>query len=375
VTDVHEPTAPASPAAPTQTISAARAASDKGDFAAFEEATLAERRGTPLARVAATPATPTAPPTSEPPAAPAPPAQEPAQPPAADRAVSKRQQQINNYERKIAEQDQRIRALEASLTRPAPPERQPPAPAQPSQAQPTQTWQDSVRRPDLSQPMLGEEQFFQRFPDAPYSAYARYAVRYEDHAERAQAQQSSEQEQLTTAQHARVEKFVGQLDQARASDPEFVNKLTPEVRNLKPFAALAPGEASGPLNVVAEQVFDSPIAPQVLLHFSQHSDALQRLATMPPEIAAMPPAQRARAHIQWIVKEFGKIEAALEQPAVAAEPAAAAPSPISAAPPPAPILSRVGTSTDPQAAAFARGDFATWDRIEMEKEQRRRGRA
>lgn len=365
---MNEPAAPASPATPT--ISATRAASDKGDFAAFDDAALAERRGTPLARVAATPATP---PTPEPPAAPAPPAEEPAQPPAADRAVSKRQQQINDYERRIAEQDQRIRALESSLTHP-PLERPPTAPA----PREPQTWADVVKSPDIDQPMLGEEQFFQQFPDAPYSAYARYAVRYEDRAERANAQQSSEQEQLTIAQHARVEKFVGQLEQARTSDPEFVHKLTPEVRALKPFAALAPGEASGPRNVVAEQIYDSPVAPQVLLHFSQHPEALQRLETVPPEIAAMPPAQRARAHIQWIVKEFGKLEAAFETPAAVQgsplTPPAVAP-PVSAAPPPAPILTRAGSSTDPQAAAFARGDFAAWDRIETEKELQRRGRA
>ena len=163
---------------------------------------------------------------------------------------------------------------------------------------------------------------------------------------------TQEHQELTAAQQARVQKFADQLDAATKTDPEFSKKLTPEVRALKPFEALAPGERGGPENVVAAQIFDSPIAPQVLVHFSEHPEALARLIAMPADIQAMPQRVRTHHHIQWIVKEFGKVEAALSAPATKETPAPAPSKTLTSAPSPAQTLgSRPAAAVDPKAAA------------------------
>ena len=172
-------------------------------------------------------------------------------------------------------------------------------------------------------------------------------------------------ETLTAAQQARVQTFADQLSKASAADPTFTDALTPEVRALRPFAALQPGEPGGPANVVAEQVFDSPIAPQVLRHFSEHPEALARLITMPPEIQAMPAAVQVSRQLQWIVKEFGKLEAALSAPATTATPL---PTTLTHAPPPAQTLgSRPAPPVDPKAAAVKSGNTAAYRAIRRQE--------
>ena len=181
---------------------------------------------------------------------------------------------------------------------------------------------------------------------------------------------SQEHQELTAAQQARVQKFADQLDAATKTDPEFSKKLTPEVRALKPFEALAPGERGGPENVVAAQIFDSPIAPQVLLHFSEHPEALARLIAMPADIQAMPQRVRTHHHIQWIVKEFGKVEAALSAPAPKETPSPAPSKTLTSAPSPAQTLgSRPSAAVDPKAAAVKSGNTQAYRDI------RRRERA
>lgn len=184
-----------------------------------------------------------------------------------------------------------------------------------------------------------------------------------------------EQQELTAAQQARVQKFADQIGAATTSDPEFARLLTPEVRALKPFAALAPGEHGGPENVVAEQVFDSPIAPQVLRHFSEHPEVLARLIAMPAEIQAMPARVRAHHQIQWIVKEFGKVEAALSAP-LAPTPAALLPH-ITQAPPAARTLgSRPTAAVDPKTAAVTSGNTRAYREIRRrERADQRTGRS
>ena len=178
---------------------------------------------------------------------------------------------------------------------------------------------------------------------------------------------TEERQELTAAQQARVQKFADQLKTATTSDPDFAGKLTPEVRALKPFGALAPGEHGGPANIVAEQVFDSPIAPQVLRHFSEHPDALARLIAMPPEIQAMPRRVRTHHHIQWIVKEFGKVEAVLSAPATEPPPAEP-PKQITQAPPAARTLgSRPAPAVDPKTAAIKSGNTQAYREIRRQE--------
>lgn len=323
-------------------VSAGFDAASKGDFSAFQSASDAARVGKPLADVAASTETPA-------------PADTPAQ--AEARTVSKRQQETNErireaVERATADTRAELARLRADLT-------PKPAPAQPAE------------------PTVAEWKRIHALPDAPklaqfdtveeHAAAMAYFVHKTLSTESTAADRQRADHERTTAQTQRIDTFVKQLHETRAADPTFVSKLTPEMRALKPFGGLAPGETGGPRNVVAEQVYDSPIAPQVLLHFSQHPEALAAIEAMPAEIAALPPRLRARAHIQHIVLEYGKLEGSLVS---AARPAA--PSTITNAPPPPPsVSSRAGSSADPSAAAVAKGDFGAFQRQEDAKRRER----
>ena len=355
---IETPAAPAAaPVSAPATVSASVDAVTKGDFSAFHDSEASTRRGAPKPSVEVKAETPAAPV-----------AESPATTPTTEaRALSKRQQDTNERIRQAVERaTENLRRENEQLRRGS-------APAEPAQApaQREPEWKRYAAMPDA--PKLAE---FDSVED--HAAAMALFVADVRHEERTAADQArSFSEQLTVAQQARVEAFGAQLEAAKVADPAFVDALTPEVRVLKPFSALQPGEAGGPHNVVAEQIFDSPIAPQVLRHLSTHPDILTRLTTMPPSILALPRAAQAKAHIQWIVREFGKLEGQLEAVADAATPApAAAPvaSPISAAPPPLPTITRAGHSADPKAAALAKGDFAAFAAMERaDRAAKRRG--
>lgn len=345
-----QPAAAAAPAPAPTTISATQDALEHGDVAGFQEARAATRAGKTPPAVAAPPAAPAAP------AAP---------------VLSKRQQETNERIRvatekavtdAVASRDAEIAQLRAAATPPtradvaAPPPPAPPAPKTPD-------WKRYAALPEAPK-LNAVDAAGQPLFDSIEEHAAAMALFIQDtrETERATAtQQKTTAEEITAAQHQRVDTFVGKLNEARAADPDFVNKLTDQVKHdLKPFDALKPGEASGAINIVGEQVYDSPVSPQLLLHFSQHPADLARLTTMPASIAAMPAAVRTRAHIQWIVKEVGKLEARFETDVPAPAAAAASVSTITAAPPPARQVTRAGSTTNPKEAALAQenvGEF------------------
>jgi hypothetical protein len=345
----------AAPATEPVTQSAAHAAVASGSSRDFRVARRAERAGTPLPAVPVS--TEPAPATDTTAAAPTPVAPAPAPAPV-DPQLSKRQQEANERTRRAVEQAtadlrRELDSVRAQLPKPAATT----PPAAPTPAEPA--WKKYHDHPDAPK--------FEDFNSlSEHAAAMSLFVLEQSNAERAQA---SQQQELTSAQQARAGKFMEQLNAAKVADPEFTKKLTPEVRALKPFNALQPGEGAGPLNVVGEQVFDSPIAPKVLLHFSQHPEDLRRLATVPEHLRSLPARAQAEQHIQWIVKEFGKLEGRLETPAA---PAPAPPKTLTEAPaPPTTLGTRPAEAADPMAAAIRSGDTSAYRR--MRREQRAAG--
>lgn len=335
---------PAPAPASDPSISAGRDAANRDDFSAFDKAHVSAKRGTPLPDVA--PAV-----VVDPPAAP-------------ERTTSNRQQKINDAARTAAEQatadlraeNARLKAdLDRRAPRAAPETTTPAAPAPP--AEKFQTLAEyTVEHPEASL-----EDYF----DARNDWRADQATK--------QAHTRATATEIEQAQQTRVDTFVTRLTDASTSDPEFAATLTDDVKAIKPFGALAKDEPSGPRNILGELIYDSAHVGPVLKHLSLHPDALAALETMPPAIAALPPALRVGAHIQHIVKAFGVLEASLASSSSAAEPAPA-PSTITAAPPPAPTLTRAGSTANPKEAALKRGDFPTWEKLDTAERLARKQR-
>lgn len=354
-----EPAAPAQPAAPA-TITAERDAANRGDFSSFDKAFTADRQGKTLPDVVveAKPETPATAASPEPPA-----------------TVSKRQQEINDRVRQATEAAtaqlrEEVTRLKAQVEGRTPP-KEPAAPAPPSEPE----WKRFRTMPDA--PKLDAFDGPNALEDHA-AAMALFVAKTLATESRTAAAATADDERLYQAQVERVDGFVKQLNEARTADPEFVNKISPEVRTkVRPFAALAPGEPSSPYNIVGEQVYDSPIAPKVLLHLSQHPEELTRLTTLPERYRTLPHDAAVKAHVKFIVAEFAKLEGRLEGAEIPAAPipAAAIPETISKASPPPPTLGKTGTGNDPKASAVARGDFPSFDKLEMQNERAKRVRA
>ena len=330
--------APAQPPAATpETRPATQAAVASGKTQDYRVARRAERLGTPLAVVPVEPVTPAeTPPDGAAPPAPAPPRK------------ARDEDYISNRIREGVERG--TNELRAEIDRlkqqfqshpPAEARREPEKPydgLDPSDPKPT---------PDS----------FEDFDEYLDSRDAWNERRIERKAAKAAdgARVTQEQQELTAAQQAMVEKFAGQIRAAIEADPSFSDKLTPEVRMLRPRAALARDEIAGPENIVGDKLFESSIVREVLEHFSTHPEVLARLVAMPPEIQAMPRAVRVSRHISWIQEQFAVLEHTLKatQSASPEKPAPAPSKTITSAPAPAQTLgSRPAAAVDPKAAAI-----------------------
>ena len=365
-----------SPAPAPAPVSAERAASDAGDFGAFDRAHTAKKQGKSV------PAAPEAAPRVSPEAE-APDAEAPAGTPPGDRPVSRRQQAINDYERRIATQEQRIRELEHRMARPSdagPQNGQPPQAPQ-AQAPPQETQKQRVAR-YLGLPDAPKVDDFDTYPEfnAAQTLFLQDKLRAEDQAVRGRQQQ---QEQRLHAMAARDQSFRERLTAAKEADPAFVTGLSDEAKALGGIDhALRNGRAPGPVNIIGELVYDSPHAVAFLRHISADPQALSVLVTPPEHLQRLPPQWRAKAHIDHLVTAFRRLEGRLAyEEALSARDEAASETPslsssVSTAPPPPPTLGKAGRSTDPVRSALARNDFAAFDQAEQAKRAARRaGRA
>jgi len=361
-------TAPATAPASSSPVSAERAAADADDFGAFDAAHVATRQGKTV------PAVPSAPRAATPGGetladAPAP--------------VSKRQQVINDYERRVVEQEQRIRELELRIARPSapPPDAGPPQGQPPPAAPKAETAKERAAR-YLALPDAPKIDDFDTYPE--YNAAQTLFIQDRLHAEQAAVQQQhAVQQQRHQALITRDQTFRERLTAAKTADPTFVTSLSEDAKNLGGIDhARRIGVVPGPVHIIGELVYDSPHAVAFLRHISANPDALRALVTPPASVLRVAPQWRAKAHIDHLVTEFRRLEGRLayEESLGASDTAprdhSAALTSVSAAPPPPPTLGKAGRSTDPVRSALARDDFEAFDAAEIAKRlQRRSGRA
>jgi hypothetical protein len=354
--------APASPAP----VSAERAAAATGDFGAFDRAAVARKQGKALPDVAA--------PASAPP-------QDGGGAETGERTVSKRQQAINDYERRIAEQEQRIRALETR--RPAAPDPADAAPAPPPNGPPT-------GQPPAPETAKQRAARYLALPDAPkvddfdtYPEYTAAQTLFLQDKLQAEAADVASRRQAQQQQHdrliARDQGFRARLTAAKEADPAFVDQLSDEAKSLGGIDyARRSGVTPGPIHIIGELLYDSPQAVPFLRAISANPQLLPQLLALPEAVQRLPPQWRAKAHVDHLVTEFRRLEGRLayEAERAAADTAPrdddAPPSSVSSAPPPPPTLTKAGRSADPGRSALERGDFAAYDAAEMARKIRQR---
>lgn len=295
-------------------LTAADQAVVSDDVSAYRTARQAERSGTPLAP------TPPAPVDAE----------EPPEPATAEgeRKLSKRQQQINDYERRIAEQAAELARLKASSA---------PAPASPAPRSEPATPAPPTLPPELE----SYEAYAAQHPDTTYEQFIAARIRAELKHERDQEAAAQTQAQTAQARQARITKFAEQRDAARQADPTFDSRISPDVANLRPIDVLGPDEPVTAMNALAQEIVLSDRPIELMRHFSDHPEDLAR-------IGALPTARE-------LLREMARLEATLSAPpAPASKPVTSAP------PPPTTLGSKAADPADETDAAVASGDVARY---------------
>lgn len=264
-----EPLAPAQPEPiPSTATDQAVAAKDQG---AYKAARAAERAGKPLEPVAE----------AETAEVVAKPVTEPEKP--VERTVSKRQQQINEYERTIAALRAENTRLQPKQAAPTPPAVQPRTAATPD---PEPDPSDATKYPD--------GQFDRQY----LKDQARWEARSELRDYVASQRQAEHEAARTQHQRQMAESWHGKLAAARTADPEFDAKIDPDT----PIS-----EAIMPFLMRQDD------GPQLMVYLSAHQDEAAR-------IAALHPVEQ--------VAEFAKMSARLALPSpVEAKPLSSAPRP------------------------------------------------
>lgn len=338
---------PAAPGAESAgPISAEVAAVQSNDFSSFEAAHAAKRQGKPLDPVQ-------------------PAAKEPPQ-------LSRKQRDINDRAQRAAEtatatlQEENARLKrELDAARVPPPRQEPLSSAAAPPPKGTPDYKRFMAMPDA--PKLDDFESV-----AEHTAAMSVFVNGKMLAEHTARQRHEADRQETKGQ--RWGGFVDRLQAAKAADPTFADKLSDEAKNLYGVdRGVMNREEIGPRHIVGELVYDSPIPDKVLLHFSEHPDALAALVALPSNLAHLPPGpQRATLHMDQMRLEFARLEGRLESGSIAAAPtsrvespgrrfATAQLSPVTKAPPPPPTLGRVGsTRSDSEISAAKRGDVSTF---------------
>lgn len=329
--EAAEPSAPAqSPSPAPEPVSAADHAVTSGNVSGFREARAAERAGKPLPTVDV----------ASPPSGEEPPTQKPGEAPA-ERTLSKRQHAINDYERRIAEQAQRIHALETQLQTP------PAAPRSPD----TPTPQALAPVVDPTDPEPNHDDTT-AYPEGQYDRkFIKDQARWDARQEVARLERDRHAQTARDAQaqshRARETQFRARVADAAKADPAFLSSLSAEVRALTPSAiAQANGDELSALNALADEFLDSDHGPQLMGHFSQHPEDLQRFAALTP---------------REFTRELARLEVALESATQRPAPKTLTDAPA----PPTTLGRKTADPVDEIDRAVASGDMSAFKRARL----------
>lgn len=191
-------------------------------------------------------------------------------------------------------------------------ERQTPPPATAKPTPPTVTVDQVIARPNIAEPPISEQEFFQRFPEAPYSYHGAYLARYYGAIDQAQ-------HQMGQVQHARAQAMSRVEATAHEKHPDFQDVAA---------AALHQGVRFVPH--VADFILQHPLGHDVAYELLKQPDELRKISFLPPLAAAV---------------ELGRLVSRLEAAPVTGP---APKAPISkASPPPKPVGASPTATDDP----------------------------
>jgi hypothetical protein len=260
----------------------------------------------------------------------------PVAPAAPEKAVSKRQQHLNELERKAklaelaqAKADLRAEELAAKLAaieaRTAPESKpEPTAIVDPADPEPQEAQFDDYR--------------------AFVKAQSRWEIRQAKREEAAEAEKASRATAERTAHEsltARVESWIERRDAFAAKTPGFTERAA---------AFLATLRTGTP---IGDTILESDVGPELSDYLATHTDEADRIARLAPASA---------------LRALGKLEAQFDTPTHASAPAQPAGKTVTSAPAaPMTLSSRSAVTADPAAAALAAGDFEAWEREENRK--------
>lgn len=196
----------------------------------------------------------------------------------------------------------------------------------------TPSLQQLLDRPDLSRPPLGDTEFFGAYPDASVSDLVAYRSRYE-------WAQQSRVGAIQAQRDGRLHAFVERRDKAIAEDPTFRESLDRRIDALVPVDLMPAGQIAGPLNVIAQEIYESEHSVALMRHLSANPKELDAMQTMGP---------------REIVRAIGRLEAKVSvvppQPVVKTTTSAPKPASVS-------LGTRNSAPADPANAALAQKDF------------------
>lgn len=226
-------------------------------------------------------------------------------------------------------------------------------PAAPSPATAV-TVEDAVRKPDISKPILGEDEFFKQFPDATYGQYARYAAKYELAVETAESQQRAKSQSQIEQHEQSMKSFNAKLKERGEADKTFAERLNAsELGSMTPaneamYLAWKRGEPRPNLGV------DNFVA-QEIVNAEQPADLVEHLLAHGEDLAFL----RAAQDIQDLKFRFGRVIERVNHGSVTTE--KEKPKTITSAPSPGTYLGqKTGSPADVIQTYVANGDTGSY---------------
>lgn len=250
--------------------------------------------------------------------------------PVVEKTVSKRQQHINELERKAKANEIRANELEAKIAaleaKTAPPKEEP-KPA-------------AIVDPKDPEPQEADFEDYRSF----VKALSRWEIRQDKREADAAATVKAEQDRKTAAEtefSTKISTWVGRRDAFLAKHPEAVDRLA---------AFLDPVRPNTPLG---DALMDSEVGPELADYLSKHPTEVERIARLAP-ISAL--------------RALGKLEAQFSSTTHASASVQPAAKTVTTAPaPPTTLAARSADPSDPVAAAVARGDYSAFEAEENRK--------